>query len=50
MPQPSALSAERTDEDLVSLFHEGDLEALDRLLTRYRRWPGATPTTSSRRP
>ncbi|HEX2119640.1 MAG TPA: RNA polymerase sporulation sigma factor SigH [Acidimicrobiales bacterium] len=41
MPQPSALSAERTDEDLVSLFHEGDLEALDLLLTRYRRFARA---------
>ena len=38
MPQSSALSSDLSDEMLVCLFHEGDLEALDRLLERYRRF------------
>ena len=38
MSQTSALSAELSDEVLVSLCHEGDLEALDLLLARYRRF------------
>ena len=41
MPQTSALSSDLTDETLVSLFHEGDLEALDLLLERYRRFARA---------
>jgi RNA polymerase sporulation-specific sigma factor len=38
MPQTSALSCDLSDEDLVGLFSEGDLEALDLLLERYRRF------------
>jgi RNA polymerase sporulation-specific sigma factor len=38
MPQPSALSSDLPDEMLVRLFHEGDVEALDLLLARYRRF------------
>ena len=41
MPQTSALSSDLSDEVLVSLFHEGDLEALDLLLERYRRFARA---------
>jgi RNA polymerase sporulation-specific sigma factor len=41
MPQSSANSSDRTDEMLVRLFHEGDVEALDLLLERYRRFAGA---------
>ena len=41
MPQPSALSSDLSDEMLVRLFHEGDVEALDLLLERYRRFAGA---------
>jgi RNA polymerase sporulation-specific sigma factor len=41
MSQTSARSTDLSDEELVSLFHEGDLEALDRLLGRYRRFARA---------
>lgn len=41
MPDPSALPVECSDEELVSRFHEGELEALDRLLERYRRFARA---------
>jgi RNA polymerase sporulation-specific sigma factor len=41
MPQSSATSSDLTDEVLVRLFHEGDLEALDLLLARYRRFARA---------
>ncbi len=41
MPQPSATSSDHSDEMLVRLFHEGDVEALDLLLERYRRFAGA---------
>ncbi len=41
MSQTCALSPDLSDEELVSLFHEGDLEALDRLLERYRRFARA---------
>ncbi len=37
----TTLSAELSDEVLVSLFHEGDLGALDLLLARYRRFARA---------
>jgi RNA polymerase sporulation-specific sigma factor len=41
MPQSSATSLDLSDEVLVRLFHEGDVEALDLLLERYRRFAGA---------
>lgn len=41
MPQPSATSSDISDEMLVRQFHEGDVEALDLLLERYRRFAGA---------
>ncbi len=41
MPQSSALSSDLSDEMLVRLFHEGDVEALDLLLARYRRFARA---------
>jgi RNA polymerase sporulation-specific sigma factor len=41
MPQSSATSLDLSDEVLVRLFHEGDVEALDLLLERYRRVAGA---------
>jgi RNA polymerase sporulation-specific sigma factor len=41
MPQSSAVSSDLSDEVLVRLFHEGDVEALDVLLERYRRLAGA---------
>ncbi len=41
MPQSSATSSDLPDEVLVRLFHEGDLESLDLLLTRYRRFARA---------
>jgi RNA polymerase sporulation-specific sigma factor len=41
MPQSCAISSETTDETLVCLFHEGDVEALDVLLARYRRFARA---------
>jgi RNA polymerase sporulation-specific sigma factor len=37
MPQTSATAPDLTDEVLVSLFHQGDAEAFDLLLERYRR-------------
>ncbi len=37
----TALSSDLSDEVLVRLFHEGDLEALDLLLERYRRFARA---------
>ncbi len=41
MPQPSGPSSDLSDEMLVRLFHEGDVEALDLLLQRYRRFARA---------
>jgi RNA polymerase sporulation-specific sigma factor len=41
MSQTSALAMDLSDEELVSLFHEGDLQALDQLLERYRRFARA---------
>lgn len=41
MSQLSATSSDLPDEVLVGHFHEGDLEALDLLLTRYRRFARA---------
>jgi RNA polymerase sporulation-specific sigma factor len=41
MPQTSALPSDLPDEVLVALFHAGDLEALDLLLERYRRFARA---------
>jgi RNA polymerase sporulation-specific sigma factor len=41
MTQPSTSSSDLSDEMLVRLFHEGDVEALDLLLERYRRFAGA---------
>ncbi|HVL05902.1 MAG TPA: RNA polymerase sporulation sigma factor SigH [Acidimicrobiales bacterium] len=41
MPHSSATSSDVSDEVLVRLFHEGDVEALDLLLERYRRFAGA---------
>jgi RNA polymerase sporulation-specific sigma factor len=41
MHQTSGPSSDLADEVLVSLFHEGDLEALDLLLERYRRFARA---------
>jgi RNA polymerase sporulation-specific sigma factor len=41
MPQSSATSSDLPDEVLVRLFHEGDLESLDLLLARYRRFARA---------
>ena len=41
MPQTSALSVDLPDEALVARFHEGDIEALDLLLERYRRFARA---------
>ena len=41
MPQSSALFSDLSDEMLVRLFHEGDVEALDLLLARYRRFARA---------
>jgi len=41
MPQSSALSSDVSDEMLVRLFHEGDVAALDSLLSRYRRFARA---------
>jgi len=41
MPQSSATSSDISDEMLVRQFHEGDVEALDLLLERYRRFAGA---------
>jgi RNA polymerase sporulation-specific sigma factor len=37
MPQSSPTASDLTDEVLVSLFHQGDVEAFDLLLERYRR-------------
>jgi len=37
MRNPSPVPTDLADEELVSLFHRGDLAALDLLLTRYRR-------------
>ena len=37
----TVLSSDLSDEVLVRLFHEGDLEALDLLLERYRRFARA---------
>jgi RNA polymerase sporulation-specific sigma factor len=41
MPQSTEAAPHLSDEMLVRLFHEGDLEALDLLLTRYRRFARA---------
>jgi RNA polymerase sporulation-specific sigma factor len=41
MPQSTEAAAHLSDEMLVRLFHEGDLDALDLLLTRYRRFARA---------
>ena len=41
MSQTSAPPSGLSDEDLVSLFHEGELDALDHLLARYRRFARA---------
>ena len=41
MPQTSPLSCHLSDEELVGLFREGELEALDLLLERYRRFARA---------
>ena len=41
MPQISALASDLSDEVLVRKFHEGDDEALDLLLERYRRFARA---------
>ena len=41
MPQSSVTASDLSDEMLVRQFHEGDLEALDLLLERYRRFAGA---------
>ena len=41
MSQTSFLSTHLSDEELVSLFHEGDIVALDLLLARYRRFARA---------
>jgi RNA polymerase sporulation-specific sigma factor len=40
MPQSSAASSDLSDEMLVRQFHEGDVESLDVLLERYRRFAG----------
>ncbi len=40
MPQSSATSSDLSDEMLVRQFHEGDVESLDVLLERYRRFAG----------
>ena len=40
MPQSSVSSSDLSDEMLVRQFHEGDVEALDVLLERYRRFAG----------
>ena len=40
MPQSSATSSDVSDEMLVRQFHEGDVESLDVLLERYRRFAG----------
>lgn len=37
MHNPSLVPSDLADEELVSLFHEGDIAALDVLLARYRR-------------
>ena len=41
MPQSSATFLDLSDEVLVRQFHEGEVEALDLLLERYRRFAGA---------
>ncbi len=41
MPQSTEAASDLTDEMLVRRFHEGDLEAIDVLLTRYRRFARA---------
>ena len=41
MPQSSVTSSDLSDEMLVRQFHEGDVESLDLLLERYRRFAGA---------
>jgi len=41
MPNPSPVPSDLSDEELVTLFHEGDLAALDVLLARYRRFARA---------
>jgi RNA polymerase sporulation-specific sigma factor len=41
MPQSIVTSLDLADEMLVRQFHEGDVEALDLLLERYRRFAGA---------
>jgi RNA polymerase sporulation-specific sigma factor len=41
MPQSTASSSVPSDETLVRRFHEGDVEALDLLLARYRRFARA---------
>ncbi len=38
MHSPSPVPSDLADEELVSLFHRGDLAALDLLLDRYRRF------------
>ena len=38
MHSPSPVPSDLADEELVSLFHAGDLAALDLLLDRYRRF------------
>src|SRR4051794_14754204 len=40
MTQSSPPSSALPDETLVRRFHEGDVEALDLLLARYRRFAG----------
>jgi RNA polymerase sporulation-specific sigma factor len=37
MPQTGPASSELTDEVLVTRFHQGDIEAFDQLMERYRR-------------
>ncbi|MDQ6727647.1 MAG: RNA polymerase sporulation sigma factor SigH [Actinomycetota bacterium] len=39
--RPTAVTSDLADEELVSLFHQGDLAALDLLLARYRRFARA---------
>jgi len=41
MPQSSATTLDLSDEVLVRQFHEGDVDSLDLLLERYRRFAGA---------
>ncbi len=39
--RPTVVPSDLADEELVSLFHQGDLAALDLLLARYRRFARA---------